>query len=64
MPTPSVLMNSAEACKRLRIDRSTLSRWVAQGRIVPAGKLPGLRGAFLFHPTEVERVRGEQGSAA
>lgn len=51
------LITSAEACERLTIDRSTLSRWVAAGRIVPATKLPGLRGAYLFDPAEVERVR-------
>lgn len=60
MPTPTVLMTSAEACERLRhIDRSTLSRWVATGVITPAQKLPGVRGAFLFEPAEVERVRAE-----
>lgn len=60
MPTPTVLMNSAETCERLHeIDRSTLSRWVLTGRITPAQKLPGLRGAFLFDPAEVERVRAE-----
>ena len=60
MTTPTVLLTSAEACEELdRIDRSTLSRWVAQGRITPATKLPGLRGAFLFEPDEVARVRAE-----
>lgn len=50
---------SAQACEALSIDRSTLSRWVAAGRIVPIFKHPGVRGAFLFAPTEVERVRRE-----
>lgn len=52
-------LTSAEACERLEIDRSTLSRWVALNRITPAFKLPGLRGAFMFEPAEVERVRSE-----
>lgn len=56
--TSPTLLHSAEVCERLNIDRSTLSRWVAAGRIVPATKLPGLRGPFLFDPAEVERVRG------
>jgi len=60
MTHPTVLLNSAEACERLNaIDRSTLSRWVQIGRITPVQKLPGLRGAFLFDPAEVERVRRE-----
>lgn len=50
------LLTSAEVCERLGIDRSTLSRWVAAETMTPAQKLPGLRGAFLFTPAEVERV--------
>ena len=52
-------LTSAEACKRLGIDRSTLSRWVASGRITPSLKMPGLRGPFLFDAAEVERVKAE-----
>ena len=55
-PTDS-LMTSAEVCDRLGIDRSTLSRWVASGRISPTTKLPGVRGAFLFTRAEVARVK-------
>lgn len=53
------LLNSAEVCTQLSIDRSTLSRWVQSGRIAPAVKLPGLRGPFLFEPAEVDRVKAE-----
>ena len=56
MTKPITHLTSAEVCERLHIDRSTLSRWVAAGRIAPAIKLPGKRGPFLFDPTEVERV--------
>lgn len=49
------LLTSAEACERLGVDRSTLSRWVALGRITPAMKGPGLRGPYFFDPAEVER---------
>jgi len=51
------LLNSAEASEELGIDRSTLSRWVAAGRIAPATKLPGIRGPFLFTRAEVQRVK-------
>lgn len=57
MPQAQDLMTSADVCTALMIDRSTLSRWVAAGRIVAAFKLPGPRGAFLFAPDEVERVK-------
>lgn len=51
------LLSTTEAVERLNIDRSTLTRWVASGRIKPAHKLPGLRGAYLFDEAEVERVK-------
>lgn len=59
MPTPDGLLTSAETVAALGIERSTLSRWVASGRIAPAVKLPGLRGPYLFDPAEVARVRAE-----
>lgn len=55
----TTLMTSAETCESLGIDRSTLSRWVAAGRIAPAMKGNGIRGPFYFDPAEVERVRQE-----
>ena len=51
------LLASAAVCEELHIARSTLSRWVAAGRISPAAKLPGIRGAFLFTRPEIERVK-------
>jgi excisionase family DNA binding protein len=62
--TQAPLMGSAEACEILRIDRSTLTRWVAKGRISPAQKLPGESGVYLFDPDEVDRVAAEQQAAA
>jgi predicted site-specific integrase-resolvase len=60
MATTHDLVTSAATCERLgNIDRSTLTRWVAAGRIKPAMKLPGLRGAYLFEPAEVQRVQDE-----
>ena len=58
-PTPN-LIGSAEACERLGIDRSTLSRWVAFGRLPLAMRLPGPTGALLFHPSDVERLAAER----
>lgn len=50
------LLTSAEVCEALGIERSTLSRWVASGRVVAAAKGPGIRGPFFFAPAEVERA--------
>ena len=56
MPKTPNLLRSAEVCARLNIDRSTLTRWVASGKISPAYKLEGLRGAYLFAPADVDRI--------
>ena len=50
------LLNSAEVCDLLAIDRSTLSRWVKDGRLPCYMKLPGRRGAFLFERSAVEQL--------
>lgn len=55
--TRQPMITTAEACELIGIDKSTLSRWVQSGRIAYVQKLPGRNGAFLFDPTEVERVR-------
>lgn len=62
-PSPE-LIASIDVCKRLGIDRSTLSRWVQTGRAVPAMRLGAGRGAFLFTPAEVDRLEELQGTAA
>lgn len=61
---PSELLSTTQVCERLGIDRSTLTRWVASKRIAAAHKLPGPRGAYLFNPEEVDRVRTEVPAAA
>jgi predicted site-specific integrase-resolvase len=52
-------LGSTEACERIGIDRSTLTRWVQLGRIAYAQKLPGPKGVYLFDPVEVERARAD-----
>jgi excisionase family DNA binding protein len=49
------LIPTAEAAQRLHIDRSTLSRWVALGRISPALRTSE-RGPMLFDLAEVEAL--------
>ena len=49
MPNPSPdLIGSAEVCELAGIDRSTLSRHVAAGKIKPTMRLAGPTGAMLF----------------
>ena len=40
----------------LQINRSTLIRWVAGGKIQAAQKLPGQNGVYLFKPAEVAHL--------
>lgn len=52
------LIGSTEALGILEIDRSTLSRWVAAGRLTPVTRLSG--GAFVFRKTDVESLAAER----
>lgn len=62
MNTP---ITTAEACRRLGFkDRSSLTRYVAEGRIAPVMKLEGRTGAYLFDPAEVDRFKTEREAAA
>lgn len=57
---PSDLLTTDEARQIIGVESpSTISRWVASGRITPARKLAGRRGAYLFARDEVERVAAE-----
>lgn len=58
-------MTTAEVCELLGgLDRSTVNRWVQLGKVVPAHKLPGLRGANLFDRREIEALAKKMGRAA
>jgi predicted site-specific integrase-resolvase len=58
MPQTTTLLGSADVCSELgNIDRSTLSRWVTAGRITPVMRLRGKRGAMLFDPKDVQRLK-------
>jgi predicted site-specific integrase-resolvase len=59
MPDPTAipdLVGSTEAIEILSIDRSTLSRWAAAGRITPVQRLSGENGAMLFLRADVEAL--------
>lgn len=57
MQPMSPLRTSAEAASALTVDRATVTRWVQSGRLVPALKLPGLRGAYVFTDEAIELAR-------
>lgn len=57
MQPMSPLRTSAEAASALTVDRATVTRWVQSGRLVPALKLPGLRGAYMFTDEAIELAR-------
>ena len=58
MPSPDDLIGSAEACRLLGdINRSTLTRWVEQGRLPVATRVSNKKNsAFLFKRSVVERL--------
>jgi excisionase family DNA binding protein len=62
MPTYNDLIGSAEAARILQVDKPTLTRWVAAGRITAAHKLPGKNGAYLFHRADVMTLAKERAS--
>ena len=50
-------IGSAEAALLLHIDRSTLIRWVAAGKLTPAIRVSDTpTGAHLFERSDVERL--------
>jgi hypothetical protein len=62
-PPPDII-GGVEASEILGIDRSTLSRWIAAGKIVPLQQLPTSRGAFLFIRADVEQLAAERTAKA
>ena len=62
MPTYNDLIGTTEAARILNIDKPTLTRWVAAGRITAAHKLPGKNGAFIFHRADITALAKERAS--
>jgi excisionase family DNA binding protein len=54
------LIGTAEACELLSIHRSTLARWVTDGRVKPAIELRGATGARLFRRRDIEALRDQE----
>jgi excisionase family DNA binding protein len=60
MDIEDTTVTSSTACEWLGIDRSTLTRWVQAGHLVPVFKYPGKNGAYLFERAEVDRVKRDR----
>jgi hypothetical protein len=58
------LVGTAEAARILGdLDKSTVTRLAASGQLPIAARLPGLRGAFLFHRADVKRLAAQRAIA-
>lgn len=57
---PAPVMGSAEAAHFLGIDKSTLTRWVADGAIAATRIGDRKNSALIFDRAEVERVKAER----
>lgn len=51
------LLSTAKAADALNVDRSTLTRMVQSGKVKPAVKGDGLRGAMFFYPSEIRKAK-------
>jgi predicted site-specific integrase-resolvase len=50
------IIGSTEACTILQIDKATISRWVAAGKLTPVLKLPRRNGAMLFNRSDIDAL--------
>lgn len=56
------LIGVAEASEITGLDKRTLHRKVERGELQAVSKLPGLRGAYIFARSEIERLAKERAS--
>lgn len=57
------LLTTAQVARILGVSVATVNRWADSGELPTAFKAPGLRGARLFHTTEVEARRTTQAAS-
>ena len=60
---PNGLLTSPEVALRIGRSNRTVHRLVASNQLIPAQKLPGPNGAFLFDPAVVEMFCRQQAAA-
>ena len=54
------LMSTRDVARDLQVSRQHVARLVAAEQLKPYLQAPGARGAYMFHPAEVERVKRER----
>ncbi|KKO87258.1 hypothetical protein VH15_05880 [Corynebacterium ulcerans] len=57
------LLTTAAVAKILGLPHSTVTWRARTGRLTPAMKLPGINGAYLFDPREIEQLASKKGPA-
>ena len=57
------MLTPQQVTQRLGIDKSTLSRWVAAGKITPAYTAEGPNGVRLYDEADVERIAAERAAS-
>jgi excisionase family DNA binding protein len=50
------LIGSAEAATILGVNKSTIIRWVAAGKLQPLQKLHGANGLYVFNRDDIEEL--------
>jgi len=58
------LIGSRAAADRLGVEVSTVTRYVTDGILVPATKLDGRNGAYVFHRADVEELASALAASA
>lgn len=58
------LLTTRQVAERRGVTVATVNRWADTGRLPIAQKLPGLTGANLFNPADVERFEAEESKAS
>lgn len=53
-------MATPEVCEAFGVNRATVIRWVAEGKLQPAFKVPGQTGAFIFNRKYIEALAAER----
>ena len=61
-PEPLRILTTLEVATLAGVTVPTVTRWVLDNRLQPFYKHRGLRGAYLFQSTEVERFLAERKS--
>lgn len=54
-------LTTSQVAAAVPMDGSTISRWVKEGRVTPAFRLPGRRGTMMWTADVIDVLRAEMG---